>query len=135
MVIDEAQRVRKLFLAIKEDVDQNRTPGRYLLTGSANILTIPKVADALAGRMELLTLWPLSITELKEGGENILDAFFDRGFPNRFHPGTDFDGLKLLREHLGNKFVRGILIYTGTEIVPFEKDLHAVPVNVLTGRL
>ena len=121
MVIDEAQRVRKLFLAIKEDVDRNRMPGRYLLTGSANILTIPKVADALAGRMELLTLWPLSISELTEGGKNILDAFFDRGFPNRFHP--------------GDRFVRGILIYTGREIAPFEKDLHAVPVNVLTGRL
>ncbi len=91
VVIDEAQRVRNLFLAIKEDVDRNRMPGRYLLTGSANILSIPKVADALAGRMELLTLWPLSISELKEGGENILDAFFDRSFPNRFHPGTDFD--------------------------------------------
>lgn len=47
----------------------------------------------------------------------------------------DFDGLKVLRKHLGNRFVRGILIYTGGEIVPFEKDLHAVPVNVLAGRL
>jgi uncharacterized protein len=65
VVIDEAQRVRKLFLAIKEDVDRNRAPGRYLLTGSANILTIPKVADSLVGSMELLTLWPLSISELK----------------------------------------------------------------------
>ena len=91
VVIDEAQRVRNLFLAIKEDVDQNRAPGRYLLTGSTNILAIPKVADALAARMELLTLWPLSISELKEGGENTLDVFFDRGFPNRFHPRTDFD--------------------------------------------
>jgi len=91
VVIDEAQRVRNLFLAIKEDVDRNRTPGRYLLTGSANILTIPRVADALAGRMELLTLWPLSVGELKEDGGNALDVFFDSGFPNRFHPGTDFD--------------------------------------------
>ncbi|MGO8819947.1 MAG: ATP-binding protein [Desulfomonilaceae bacterium] len=91
VVIDEAQRVRNLFLAIKEDVDRNRTPGRYLLTGSADVLTIPKVADALAGRMELLTLWPLSISELKDVGENILDTFFDNGFPNRFHPGPDFD--------------------------------------------
>jgi hypothetical protein len=47
----------------------------------------------------------------------------------------DFYGLKVLREHLGDKFVRGILIYNGREIVPFEKDLHAVPVSVLTGRL
>ncbi len=91
VVIDEAQRVSNLFLAIKEDVDRNRTPGRYLLTGSADILTIPRVADALAGRMEVLTLWPLSIGEMKGGGENIIDGFFNRGFPNRFHPDPGFD--------------------------------------------
>lgn len=76
VVIDEAQRVRELFLAIKEDVDRNRRPGRYLLTGSADVLTIPKVADALAGRMEVLTLWPLSIGEMKGSVENIIDALF-----------------------------------------------------------
>ncbi len=91
VVIDEAQRVSNLFLAIKEDVDRNRTPGRYLLTGSADILTIPRVADALAGRMEVLTLWPLSIGEMKGGGENIIDGLFNKEFPNCFHPDPGFD--------------------------------------------
>jgi uncharacterized protein len=44
----------------------------------------------------------------------------------------DFSGLEVLREHLGEKFVRGVLIYTGKEIVPFGEDLHAVPVSVLS---
>jgi uncharacterized protein len=91
VVIDEAQRVGDLFLAIKEDVDRNRVPGRYLLTGSADVLTIPKVADALAGRMEVVTLWPLSIGEMKGGGDNIIDAFWSREFPYRFRPDPEFD--------------------------------------------
>jgi uncharacterized protein len=83
VVIDEAQRVRDLFLAIKEDVDRNRAPGRYLLTGSADVLTLPRVADSLAGRMEVLTLWPLSIGEMVGGGENLIESFFERVFPHR----------------------------------------------------
>ena len=60
VVIDEVQRTPELLLAIKEDVDRNRQPGRYLLTGSANVLTLPLAADSLAGRMEIVTLHPLS---------------------------------------------------------------------------
>ena len=48
VVIDEVQRTPELLLAIKEDVDRNRQPGRYLLTGSANVLTLPLAADSLA---------------------------------------------------------------------------------------
>ncbi len=91
VVIDEAQRVRELFLAIKEDVDRDRQPGRYLLTGSADVLTIPKVAEALAGRMEVLTLWPLSIAEIKGTTENMVDAVFGEDFPRRFKPNPRFD--------------------------------------------
>lgn len=64
LVLDEVQRVPDLFLAIKYEVDRNRVPGRYLLTGSANVLLIPDIADSLAGRMEVLSLWPLSGAEL-----------------------------------------------------------------------
>jgi predicted AAA+ superfamily ATPase len=59
VTLDEVQRAPDLMLAIKEDVDRNRLPGRYLLTGSANVMVLPKVADSLAGRMEILTLYPL----------------------------------------------------------------------------
>jgi hypothetical protein len=53
-----------LFLPIKAAVDRNRQPGRFLLTGSANVLLVPAVAEALAGRVEVLTLWPFSAAEL-----------------------------------------------------------------------
>lgn len=77
-ILDEIQRVPELLLAIKASVDRNRRPGRFLLTGSASILNLPRVADALAGRMELLTLWPLSQGERLGHKEGFLDwAFSD----------------------------------------------------------
>lgn len=91
VVIDEVQRVGDLLLAIKEDVDRNRLPGRYLLTGSADVLTIPRVADALAGRMEVLTLWPLSTDEMRGGGRNMIDGFFAEEFPKRIHVDPGFE--------------------------------------------
>lgn len=63
VVIDEVQRVPELFLPIKAAVDRQREPGRFLLTGSANVLLLPRLADSLAGRMEILSLWPLSSAE------------------------------------------------------------------------
>ncbi len=64
VIIDEIQRVPELALAIKRSVDQNRKPGRFLLTGSANVLVLPTWGDSLAGRMELLTLWPFARREV-----------------------------------------------------------------------
>jgi hypothetical protein len=64
VIVDEIQRAPELFLPLKAAVDRERRPGRFLLTGSTNALLIPTVADALAGRMEVLTLWPLSMAEL-----------------------------------------------------------------------
>lgn len=64
-ILDEVQRAPELFLPIKAAVDRDRRPGRFLLTGSTNALLVPAVADALAGRMEVLTLWPLSMAELE----------------------------------------------------------------------
>ncbi len=65
VILDEAQRAPELFLPIKAAVDRDRRPGRFLLTGSANVLFAPAVAEALAGRMEALTLWPFSSAELE----------------------------------------------------------------------
>lgn len=81
VVLDEAQRLKSLFLAIKEDVDRERIPGRYLLTGSADVLLLPAIADALVGRMEVLTLWPLCTSEISGKGSNVVDALFNRTFP------------------------------------------------------
>ena len=51
-VIDEIQRAPAPLLAIKKSIDEDRRPGRFLLTGFANVMTMPTVADSLAGRME-----------------------------------------------------------------------------------
>jgi predicted AAA+ superfamily ATPase len=53
-----------LLLAIKKTVDEDHRPGRFLLTGSANVLTLPRVADSLAGRKETLQMLPLSRAEI-----------------------------------------------------------------------
>ena len=63
VTIDEVQRVPDLLRAIKLSVDRNRRYGRFLLTGSANILTVPTVSESLAGRMEIVVLHPLTEAE------------------------------------------------------------------------
>jgi len=74
ILIDEVQRAPDLLLAIKQDIDRARRPGRFLLTGSANILTAPKVLDALTGRLALITLWPLAQSEIEGSARNVVDA-------------------------------------------------------------
>lgn len=75
-VLDEIQRAPELLLSIKREVDRNRRPGRFLLTGSANVLFLPRLADTLAGRMEVHTLWPLSQGEIEGVREGFVDAVF-----------------------------------------------------------
>ena len=75
-VIDEIQRAPQLLLAIKKSVDEDRRPGRFLLTGSANLLALPTVADSLAGRMETLSLLPLSQSEIQSCSANWIDSAF-----------------------------------------------------------
>ncbi len=76
MFIDEIQRVPDLLLAIKDAVDRDLTPGRFLLTGSANVLTVRKVKDALTGRMETIPLRPLAQSEIQGTAANFVDALF-----------------------------------------------------------
>lgn len=76
VIIDEVQRVPGLALAIKAAVDADRKPGRFLLTGSANVLLLPGVSESLSGRIEIHTLWPLSQGELAQKPDNFVDALF-----------------------------------------------------------
>ena len=71
-IIDEVQRAPQLLLALKLAIDQDRRPGRFLLTGSANLLSLPQIADSLAGRMEVHTLLPLSQSELQGRASDFL---------------------------------------------------------------
>lgn len=75
-VIDEVQRAPELLRAIKRAVDEDRRPGRFLLTGSANVLTLPQVAESLAGRMEVVSLLPLSRAEIRGARPTFLDKAF-----------------------------------------------------------
>jgi|YelNatPaOPRAMG01_1025707.scaffolds.fasta_scaffold17783_3 predicted AAA+ superfamily ATPase len=74
--LDEIQKVPELFPAIKAVVDRDRMPGRYLLTGSANVLMMPRLSESLAGRIEIQTLWPFSQGELQGHREIFLDRVF-----------------------------------------------------------
>ena len=76
VVLDEVQRVPALFPAIKLAVDRDRRPGRFLLTGSADVMLLPAVAESLVGRIEILTLRPLSQGELSGRREGFIDALF-----------------------------------------------------------
>lgn len=81
-VIDEVQRAPDLLLAIKESVDTDGRPGRFLLTGSTNLMTLPRVADSLAGRMEVVRLLPLSQSEILGIRPAFLDRVFDGEVPS-----------------------------------------------------
>jgi predicted AAA+ superfamily ATPase len=76
VLIDEIQRAPDLLLAIKDDVDRDTTPGRYLLTGSTNLLASKRINDALTGRIETVRLWPLAQTEINGGTVNFIDALY-----------------------------------------------------------
>jgi predicted AAA+ superfamily ATPase len=76
ITIDEVQRAPDLLRAIKRSVDENRRAGRFLLTSSANILALPHVSESLAGRMEIVTLLPLSQAEIRRKRSGFLKAAF-----------------------------------------------------------
>lgn len=80
-VIDEVQKAPALFPAIKALVDADRRPGRFLLTGSANVLMLPQISESLAGRMEIITLYPLSQGELQGQQGHFVDKVFASEVP------------------------------------------------------
>lgn len=90
VILDEVQRVPELFTSIKLEVDRNRTPGRFVLTGSTNLLMLPQLSESLAGRLRIVRLHPLAQRELVGGGAptdpwsdarpRFLDELFGGGF-------------------------------------------------------
>lgn len=80
-IIDEIQRAPELLRTIKLSIDENRQPGRFLLTGSANLLSLPQIGDSLAGRMEILTLLPLSLSEINQSKSNFLHYAINQSWP------------------------------------------------------
>lgn len=98
-IIDEIQRVPELFLAIKQSVDENRIPGRFLLTGSSNAMMLPKLSDSLAGRIEVINLLPLTTCEI----DGVASTFFEKIF-NGIAPTSR---LTRIRKQLQNKILSG----------------------------
>lgn len=90
VVIDEVQRAPGLFRAIKKAVDADRRPGRFLVTGSSNVLLLPRLSESLAGRMEVVPLWPLTQAEI-EGTEglDVPKLFADGPHPPPLESGTN----------------------------------------------
>lgn len=86
LILDEVQMVPGLFRVLKMLADEARMAdkksanGRYLLTGSANIMALPKLSHALVGRMRVLTLYPLSALEVSGGKGNFLSKLMSNGF-------------------------------------------------------
>lgn len=104
-VIDEIQRAPALLLAIKKSVDEDRRPGRFLLTGSANLMALPTVADSLAGRMETLLLLPLSQSEIEGQSTNWLDSVFAGRLPQ---PGAKAVGSDLVDRVLSGGYPEAV---------------------------
>lgn len=100
LVIDEVQRAPDLLLAIKRVVDFDPARGQFLLTGSANILTLPQIADALPGRVDYLTLWPFSQAELRGARSTFLEDAFTGRAPR-------IDGAPVGRAPYAEQIVRG----------------------------
>lgn len=83
VILDEVQRAPELFLAMKSEVDRDRHAGSFFLTGSGNVFLLPTLSESLAGRMEILTLWPFSQGELEGVGEGFIDAVFSSKLPRQ----------------------------------------------------
>ncbi len=79
-ILDEVQRVPEIFTSLKAAIDGRRTAGRYILTGSANVLLVPALADSLAGRMGVLRLHPLSQGEIAAELPRFIDTLFRGAF-------------------------------------------------------
>lgn len=82
VTVDEIQRAPELMRAIKLSVDRDRRPGRFLLTGSANLLSLPRLGDSLVGRMEVVDLHPLTAAEqMRQPGGFLADLLAGRIAP------------------------------------------------------
>jgi predicted AAA+ superfamily ATPase len=100
MVIDEIQRVPDLLLPIKVRVDSDPRPGQFLLSGSARVLGLRALPDALPGRMETIELWPFSQGEIDGAPDGFIDAIFALG-PELRHES------QLGRAEYADRIVRG----------------------------
>jgi predicted AAA+ superfamily ATPase len=115
VIIDEVQRAPGLFLAIKAAVDLDRTPGRFLLTGSADVMLLPGLGRELVGRMEVRTLWPLSQGEIAGVRDAFVEAVFQPDMTLAVAPAVD-------RCDIISRVVRGGFPELVLDIAPGRRD-------------
>jgi predicted AAA+ superfamily ATPase len=97
VTLDEIQRVPELLRSIKVAVDRDRKPSAFILTGSANLLLLPRASESLAGRIEILHLYPLCEAEKERAPGAFLQTLLDGGLEPRILPAKDSDPLSLPR--------------------------------------
>ncbi|MDE1994682.1 MAG: ATP-binding protein [Rhizobiaceae bacterium] len=125
-IIDEIQRAPELLLAIKESVDIDQRPGRFLLTGSANLMTLPRVSDSLAGRMEVVRLLPLAQSEIRTAGS----SFLREAFQNEAKAGAPFVGDDLMAAVLAGGYPEAL----GRKTLSRRQDWYADYIQAIVQR-
>lgn len=125
VMIDEVQRAPELMRVIKRSVDEDRRSGRFLLTGSADLLALPTLSDSLAGRMERVQLLPLSPAEVVGTQPAFLDSLFGQHSLN----GTSVIGDDLIEIVLTGGFPEMIRRSTATRRRAWARDYIAALVE------
>jgi predicted AAA+ superfamily ATPase len=120
VILDEVQRVPELFISLKAEVDNRREPGRFILTGSANVLLVPRLGDSLAGRMEILRLHPLSQAELAGEDTGFLPLLFKAAF--RTGPSGERLGMKLAERVVSGGYPAALARVTPRRRATWYKD-------------
>ncbi|MCX6543801.1 MAG: ATP-binding protein [Acidobacteria bacterium] len=137
-VLDEVQRAPTLFSYLQGIIDENRRPGRFILTGSQQFLLMRSVSQTLAGRIAIVTLPPFSLAELREVSQ--LNAIhFDQVKPNRTTPRFNLDwilrqGLYPAVHETGSDAVDWMASYYRTYVERDVRELLAVGDIELFGR-
>ncbi len=119
-ILDEVQRVPELFTSLKAAIDERRTAGRFILTGSANVLLVPRLADSLAGRIGILRLHPLAQCELQGKRLRFIETLFRGGFRTRL---TDRLGTELAGRIVGGGYPAALARRTPARRRAWYRDL------------
>jgi hypothetical protein len=119
-ILDEVQRVPGIFTSLKAAIDRRRTAGRFILTGSANVLLVPNLADSLAGRMGILRLHPFAQCELLGKRPRFIEALFRGGFRTRI---TDRLGMALAERIVGGGYPAALAKRTPARRRAWYRDL------------
>ncbi len=119
-ILDEVQRVPELFTSLKSAIDERRAAGRFILTGSANVLLVPKLADSLAGRMGILRLHPFAQCEILGKRPRFIQTLFRGGFRTRL---TDRLGMELAERIVGGGYPAALARRTPARRRAWYRDL------------